>query len=450
MSERNCLTVVLAAGEGTRMKSALPKVLHRAAGRSMVAHALHAALGAGSGKLAVVIGPERQDVADEVAAVSPQATVFVQRERLGTAHAVLAARAALEGGADDVLILFADTPLVRPETLERLRKALSDGAAVAVLGFNAADPAGYGRLIVDQGGLTGIVEEKDASDAQRAIRFCNAGLMALSGKHALELLDAVGNANAKGEFYLTDVVALARSRGLATVALEADEAEVQGVNTRAQLAAVEAELQQRLRHAALDAGVTLISPETVFFSADTDLGQDVVVEPNVVFGPGVRVESGAVIHAFCHLEGAHVGRNVSMGPFARLRPGASLGEKTRIGNFVEIKNAVLDGNVKVNHLAYVGDSHVGAEANIGAGAITCNYDGVRKHRTEIGAGAFVGVNSALVAPVTVGAGAYIATGSVVTEDVPPGALGIARSRQTVKEGWADDRRAKMPKPAKHD
>jgi len=430
------------------MKSARPKVLHEAAGRSLVGHAISAAREAGANRLAAVIGPGRDDVAEEIGKYAPEAQVFVQTERLGTAHAVLAARGALEQPADDILVLFADTPLVRPDTLMRLRAALAEGAAVAVLGFQASDPAGYGRLIVENGSLVAIREDKDAAADEKKIGFCNAGLMALSGAHALGLLDAVTNANAKREFYLTDVVGLARGAGLRTVALEAGEDEVQGVNTRAQLAAVEATLQQRLRLAAMDGGATMIAPETVFLSADTKIGQDVLIEPNVVFGPGVTVEDGTTIRAYCHFEGAHIGKHVTIGPFARLRPGASLGEHSRIGNFVEIKNAVLERDVKVNHLAYVGDSHVGADANIGAGAITCNYDGVRKHRTEIGAGAFIGVNSALVAPVTIGAGAYIASGSVITEDVPANALGISRSRQTVKPGWADERRKANPKPGK--
>ncbi|MFC5068770.1 bifunctional UDP-N-acetylglucosamine diphosphorylase/glucosamine-1-phosphate N-acetyltransferase GlmU [Flaviflagellibacter deserti] len=450
MSSRTCLTVILAAGEGTRMRSSLPKVLHAAAGRSLLGHTLSSARDAGAERLAVVVGPGREDVAGEARKYAADSAIFVQRERLGTAHAVLAARDVLTKPADDLLIAFADTPLVKPETLTRMREALADGADVVVLGFQAENPFGYGRLVVKDGQLTAIREEKDATDEERAIRFCNAGLMAIAGKSALSLIETVGNDNAKSEYYLTDVVEIARQKGLRAVALEASEAEVQGVNTKAQLAAVEAEFQKRLRSAALEQGVTLIAPETVFFSADTVLGHDVIVEPNVVFGPGVRVEDNVVIHSFCHLEGAHVGRGVSLGPFARLRPGASLAEKTRIGNFVEIKNAILDENVKVNHLAYIGDAHVGRDANIGAGAITCNYDGVRKHRTEIGAGSFIGVNSALVAPVTVGEGAYIATGSVITDDVPANALGIARGRQVNKEGWADERRKSAPPKLSHD
>lgn len=445
MAATDCLTIVLAAGEGTRMRSALPKVLHRAAGRTLVGHALASASGAGADRLAVVVGPDRDDVATEVRHHAADAEVFVQADRLGTAHAVLSARKALEAGADQILILFADTPLVLPETLTRMREALAGDAAVAVLGFRAAEPTGYGRLLVVDGALSAIREERDASEAERRIDLCNAGLMALSGAHALDLLEAVDNRNAKGEFYLTDVVEIANTRGLTCVALEAPEEEVQGVNTRAQLAQAEAAFQERLRAQAMAAGVTMISPQTVFLSSDTTLAADVLIEPNVFFGPGVSVGAGATIRAFCHLEGARIGPGVVIGPFARLRPGASLGEGVRIGNFVEIKNAVLDDAVKVNHLAYVGDAHVGADANIGAGAITCNYDGVHKHRTEIGAGAFVGVNSALVAPVTVGPGAYIATGSVITKDVPADALAVARERQSVKEGWAAARRKKMGK-----
>ena len=448
MAPRTCLTVVLAAGEGTRMKSDLPKVLHAAAGRTLVGHAIGAARNAGADRLAVVVGPGREDVAAEARKHAPEAQIFVQEDRRGTAHAVLQARAALEQPADDLLILFADTPLIEPDTLARMREALAEGASVAVLGFHPENAEGYGRLIVENGLLTAIREDRDASADERKIGFCNAGLMALAGKDALELLDGVSNTNAKREFYLTDVVGLARAAGWKTVALEADEAEVQGVNTRAQLAAVEAAVQKKLRAAAMAGGVTLVAPETVFLSADTKFGRDILVEPHVFFGPGVTVEDGVTIRAYCHFEGAHIGKDVTIGPFARLRPGASLGAHTRIGNFVEIKNAVLDNDVKVNHLAYVGDAHVGADANIGAGAITCNYDGTRKHHTEIGAGAFVGVNSALVAPVTIGDGAYIGTGSVITKDVPADALAVARARQMVKEGWAAQRRKTHPKKDK--
>ena len=441
MSDRSLLVVVLAAGEGTRMKSRLPKVLHKVAGRSMLHHVLAATRAAGATRTAVVVGPGRDDVAAEATRVVPDAQVFVQTERLGTAHAVLAARAALAEGADDVLVLYADTPLVRPETLARLRAPLAEGAAVAALGFEPEDPTGYGRLVTSGDELVAIREEKDATTAEKAIRFCNAGLMALAGKDALSILYRIGNANSKGEYYLTDAVEIARADGRPAVAAKADADEVAGVNSRVQLAEAEAILQQRLRRAAMAEGVTLIAPETVFFSADTVLGRDVIVEPNVVFGPGVTVGDDVVIHAFCHLEGAHLEPGVSIGPYARLRPGTRLEAGVRIGNFVETKAAHIESGAKVNHLSYVGDAHVGANANLGAGTITCNYDGFSKYRTEIGAGAFIGVNSALVAPVTIGAGAYVGTGAVITSDVPEDALAIARSRQVVKGGWAREFRA---------
>lgn len=441
MSDRSLLVVVLAAGEGTRMKSRLPKVLHKVAGRSMLHHVLAATRAAGATRTAVVVGPGREDVAAEATRIVPDAQVFVQTERLGTAHAVLAARAALAEGADDVLVLYADTPLVRPETLARLRAPLAEGAAVAALGFEPEDPTGYGRLVTSGDELVAIREEKDATTAEKAIRFCNAGLMALAGKDALSILDRIGNANSKGEYYLTDAVEIARADGRSAVAAKADADEVAGVNSRIQLAEAEAILQRRLRLAAMAEGVTLIAPETVFFSADTVLGRDVIVEPNVVFGPGVTVGDDVVIHAFCHLEGAHLEPGVSIGPYARLRPGTRLEAGVRIGNFVETKAAHIESGAKVNHLSYVGDAHVGAGANLGAGTITCNYDGFSKYRTEIGAGAFIGVNSALVAPVAIGAGAYVGTGAVITSDVPADALAIARSRQVVKDGWAKDFRA---------
>lgn len=433
---RSCLAIVLAAGEGTRMKSSRPKVLHEIAGRSMLAHVLSAVGTAGATRTAIVVGPGREDVAQAVRAVTPEADLFTQTERLGTAHAVLAATPALESAADDIIVAFADTPLVEPATFAKLRAPLAEGAAIVVLGFEARDPAGYGRLIEDGGRLVAIREERDATAEERAITLCNAGLMALRGDLALDLLRKVDNRNAKGEFYLTDVVALMEKSGGRAVVVTAGEDEVQGVNDRVQLAAAERTLQARLRHQAMLDGVTLVAPETVFFSADTKLGADVVVEPHVVFGPGVTVEATAVIHAFSHLEGAHVAKGASVGPYARLRPGASLGEKTRIGNFVEIKNATLGAGAKVNHLSYVGDASVGPGSNIGAGTITCNYDGFAKHRTEIGREAFIGTNSSLVAPVSIGDGAYVGSGSVITDDVPAEALALGRGRQAVKEGWA--------------
>ncbi|GGG25436.1 bifunctional UDP-N-acetylglucosamine diphosphorylase/glucosamine-1-phosphate N-acetyltransferase GlmU [Chelatococcus composti] len=433
---RRCLVVVLAAGEGKRMQSHKPKVLHALAGRSLLAHVLHAVSAAGADAVSVVVGPGRDDVAAEARRVRPDATVYVQAERLGTAHAVLAAREEIARGYDDVIVAFADTPLVTAETFCRLRAELARGATVAVLGFEASDPNGYGRLIVESDDLLAIREHKDATEEERRIPLCNAGLMALAGSEALALLEAIGQDNAQREFYLTDAVAVARARGLTTHVVVADEAEVQGINDRVQLAQAEATLQSRLRLAAMREGATLQAPETVFLSADTRLGRDVVVEPHVVFGPGVTVEDGAVIHSFSHLEGARIRAGASVGPYARLRPGADIGEGARVGNFVEIKNATLGAGAKANHLSYLGDATIGAKVNIGAGTITCNYDGFRKHRTEIGAGAFVGSNSSLVAPVVIGEGAFIGSGSVVTMDVPADALAVGRARQVTKDGWA--------------
>jgi bifunctional UDP-N-acetylglucosamine pyrophosphorylase/glucosamine-1-phosphate N-acetyltransferase len=436
MSGRTCLAIVLAAGEGTRMKSAHPKVLHEVAGRSLLGHVLEAVRAAGGTAAAVVVGPDHAAVASEARAALPQTEIFVQSERRGTAHAVLAAGEAIARGADDVLVIFGDTPLVRPQTLGRLREAVAGGAAIAVLGFRPADPTGYGRLMTEGKTLLAIREEIDASASERAITLCNGGLMALAGATALDILGRIGSDNRKKEFYLTDAVAIARSQGLDAVAIEVTEDEVSGINTKAQLAAAEQAMQQRLRQAALDDGVTLVAPETVHLSADTQLGRDVVVEPYVVFGPGVVVEEGARIRSFSHLDGAHVGRNAIVGPFARLRPGAKLEADVHIGNFVEVKEALIETGAKANHLSYIGDARVGPGANIGAGTITCNYDGAAKHRTDIGAGAFIGSNSALVAPVTIGDGAYVGSGSVITRNVPADALALGRGQQAVKEGWA--------------
>jgi bifunctional UDP-N-acetylglucosamine pyrophosphorylase/glucosamine-1-phosphate N-acetyltransferase len=434
---RRALAVILAAGEGTRMKSSLPKVLHQVAGRSMLAHVLTAVAEAGVESVAVVVGPGRDDVRDEALRRTPGATAFVQTERLGTAHAVLAARAAIAEGYDDLLVLFADTPLVTGATIGALRDALAEGAGVAALGFLAADPFGYGRLIQnDAGSLLAIREEKDASEAERAIRLSNAGLMALDGAAALDWLGRIGNVNAKGEYYLTDVIECARADRRDARVVLAEETEVLGVNDRIQLAQAEAVAQDRLRRAAMAAGVTMIAPETVFLCTDTSFGRDVLLEPHVVIGPGVAIGEGAVIHAFSHLEGARVGAGAAIGPFARLRPGAQLADRTKVGNFVEIKNATVAAGAKVNHLTYIGDADIGANANIGAGTITCNYDGFFKYRTEIGENAFIGSNSSLVAPVKIGAGAYVGSGSVVTKDVAADALAVARGRQMEKGGWA--------------
>jgi bifunctional UDP-N-acetylglucosamine pyrophosphorylase/glucosamine-1-phosphate N-acetyltransferase len=447
MSERNCLAIVLAAGEGTRMRSARPKVLHEIAGRSLLAHVLSAVAAADIAMTAVVVGPGADAVTAEAKRVIHSPEIFVQAQRRGTAHAVLAAKGAIGRGADDILIIFGDTPLIRPETLSRMRQALDEGAALAVLGFRPADPTGYGRLILEEGTLVAIREELDASAAERAIGFCNGGLMAIAGKVALSILERIENKNRKGEFYLTDSVAIACSLNLKTVAIETDEDDVRGINTKAQLAETEAALQRRLRAAAMEAGVTLIAPETVFLSADTKFGQDVVVEPFVVFGPGVTVDDNALIRSFSHFDHAHVGKGGQIGPYARLRPGAHLGENVHIGNFVEIKAAVIEDGAKANHLAYIGDARLGAGSNFGAGAIICNYDGVAKHRTDIGKGSFIGSNASLVAPVKIGDGAYVATGSVITHDVPPDGLAIARQRQVVKENRAARLRA-LKRPSK--
>jgi bifunctional UDP-N-acetylglucosamine pyrophosphorylase / glucosamine-1-phosphate N-acetyltransferase len=436
MTARSSLTVVLAAGEGTRMRSSVPKVLHPVAGQSLLAHVLDAAPHGKGASLAVVIGPDHETVADEARRARGDAKTFIQRERLGTAHAVLAAREALARGADDLLVVFGDTPLISAETFARLRAPLAKGATLAVLGFRAADPTGYGRLLMEGDHLVAIREQADATQAERKITLCNAGVMAFDGHKALAILDRIGNANSKGEYYLVDAVTIVREMGLEAVVIETSEDEVRGINTKAQLAEAEAVMQARLRKAALDAGVTLIAPETVYLAADIKFGNDVTIEPFVVIGPGVTIADGAVIHSFSHIVQATIGKKASVGPYARLRPGTSLGDGARIGNFVETKAAVLEAGVKVNHLSYIGDASVGANSNIGAGTITCNYDGFAKHKTIIGAGAFVGTNSSLVAPVKIGDGAYIGSGSVITKDVPDDAMAVERSPQNNREGGA--------------
>jgi bifunctional UDP-N-acetylglucosamine pyrophosphorylase / glucosamine-1-phosphate N-acetyltransferase len=389
------------------------------------------------------VGLGGEAVAAEAKRILPEAEIFVQAERRGTAHAVLAAKAAIARAPDDVLVIFGDTPLIRPQTLTRIREAVAQGTAVVVLGFRPQDPAGYGRLVVEGGELLAIREEVDASPAERAIKLCNGGLMAFAGPTALAILERIGNDNRKGEYYLTDAVAIARAMGCKAKVIETEEDEVRGINTNAQLAETAAVLQERLRKAAMEQGVTLVAPETVYLSSDTKLGRDVVVEPFVVFGPGVTVEDNAVIRSFSHLERAHVGKGAQVGPYARLRPGARLQENVHVGNFVEIKEALMETGAKANHLSYIGDATVGAGANVGAGTITCNYDGVAKHRTEIGKDAFIGSNSALVAPVKIGDGAYVGSGSVITHDVPAAALALGRGRQVVKEGWARRLRERM-------
>ncbi len=435
-SPRRCLAIVLAAGEGIRMRSSRPKALHTVAGRSMLAHVLAAVREAGADEVAVVVGPDRDDVGQEARTAAPGVAVFVQRERRGTAHAALAARDAIARGYDDILVAYADIPLLRGATLAAMRGRLAEGAGLAALGFTAADPAGYGRLVEHGGRLIAIREDKDASAAEKAARLCNAGPIAFLGREALGMLEAVRPVNAQGEYYLTDLVEIANARGLSARTVEAEEAEVMGVNDRVQLAAAEAAMQARLRRQAMLEGATLIAPETVFLSFDTRIGHDVLIEPHVVIGPGVVIEDGAAIHAFSHLEGARVAGGASIGPFARLRPGADVAARAKVGNFVEIKKATIEAGAKVNHLSYIGDARVGANANIGAGTITCNYDGFLKHRTDIGAGAFIGSNSALVAPVAIGDRAYVGSGSVITKNVEADALAVARGRQETRAGWA--------------
>ncbi|MGB7914494.1 MAG: bifunctional UDP-N-acetylglucosamine diphosphorylase/glucosamine-1-phosphate N-acetyltransferase GlmU [Rhodomicrobium sp.] len=433
--------VVLAAGQGVRMKSSIPKVLHPLAGLPLVAHVLKAAAAAGASSCSVVIPPNAKGF--ETLATPIETRFFEQRERLGTAHAVLMARQALADASGPVLVLYGDTPLVSRESIRNLAMAVENGADMAVIGFNARNPTGYGRLITGEGGeLLAITEEKDATPDERALSLCNSGIMAFRGHLLLPLLDRIDNKNKAAEYYLTDAVEIVRSEGRRIACEVIEEDEVLGVNTRAQLAEVEAILQKRLRLRAMDGGATLISPDTVTFSQDTVIGQDVVIEPNVFFGPGVVVEDGVTIKAFSYIEGGRIERGAVVGPFARLRPGTRVGPKAKVGNFVELKAADIDEGAKVNHLSYVGDTHIGPGANIGAGTITCNYDGFRKHKTDIGAGAFIGSNSALIAPVRIGDGAYVGSGSVISKDVPANSLALTRAPQVHREGWAGRLRAR--------
>lgn len=424
------------------MKSALPKVLHPIGGLPMVGHVINAAKEVGS-EIAAVTGSGGDEVDSAIRKLVPQAEFFRQHDRLGTGHAVLTARAAIERGYDDILVVFGDAPLVDPSVLRSARSGLAAGADVVVVGFRTAEPTGYGRLIEAEGRLTAIREERDSSEEEKLINYCNGGLMAISGQHAMSLLDRIGNDNAKHEYYLTDIVEIANGDGLVVVAVEAPFESVLGINNKAELAAAEQIWQQRRRRAAMLSGVTLVAPETVFFSHDTEIGADTLVEPNVVFGTNVRIAGGVTIHAFSHIAGATIAEGAEIGPFARLRPGAKLGEASKVGNFCEVKNADIASGAKINHLTYVGDAVVGARANLGAGTITCNYDGFAKHLTQIGAGAFVGSNSSLVAPVKIGADAYVASGSVITSNVPDDALAIGRSRQETKVGRAEVLRRKL-------
>ncbi|QYX55646.1 bifunctional UDP-N-acetylglucosamine diphosphorylase/glucosamine-1-phosphate N-acetyltransferase GlmU [Roseovarius sp. SCSIO 43702] len=427
--------IVLAAGKGTRMQSDLPKVLHQIAGAPMLHHALRTGGTLSPDRTVVVAGHEAEAVSHAARAFDDTAQVVLQPEQLGTAHAVAQAAPALDGHEGDALVLYGDTPFISPETLARMAEA-RQSHDIVILGFEATDPGRYGRLVMNCDTLEKIVEFKDAGVRERAITFCNSGVVMAATETLMSLVDAVGNDNASGEYYLTDIVEVARARGLSATAIACDEAETLGVNSRADLAVAEEVFQSAMRRAAMETGVTLTAPGTVFFAFDTVIGRDTIVEPHVVFGPGVSVETGAHIRAFSHLEGCHVSRGAVVGPYARLRPGTELAEDVRIGNFVEIKNATLDEGAKVNHLSYIGDASVGAAANIGAGTVTCNYDGVMKHRTEIGPRAFIGSDTMLVAPVRVGAGAMTASGSVITRDVAEDALAIGRARQVEKPGLA--------------
>ncbi len=428
--------VVLAAGKGTRMKSARHKVLHEVAGRPMIGHLLAALDELAPAHTVVVVGEGREQLE---AALGDRASIAVQEPQLGTGHAVQQAEAALAGFAGDVLVLYGDVPFVTATTMRALLDRLhaADRPAAVVLGFEPADPLQYGRVIAENGRIVRMVEYKDANDAERACGLCNSGLLAAPAEALFALLGKVGNANAQGEYYLPDIVNIAIAEGRACAVIVADADEVAGINSRAELADAEARWQQVRRAQAMDDGATLVAPATVFFNWDTVLGRDVTVEPNVVFGRGVEVADGATIHAFCHLEGARIGPGASIGPFARLRPGSVIEAGAKVGNFVEVKNTVLGEGAKANHLTYLGDATVGAGANIGAGTITCNYDGYFKHKTEIGPRAFIGSNSALIAPVKIGADAIVAAGSAVSRDVADGELRMVRAEQLVKPGWAD-------------
>jgi len=436
--------IILAAGQGTRMRSSLPKVLHKVGGRAMVDWSVALAQSVGCEKIIVVCSPTGQAVQSHIAERLGEAAIAIQDPPLGTGHAVLAAQDALGDFSGELVVLYGDTPLIPREAILALFQTLEAGASVGVLGFEAMDPGAYGRLITDSNGdLTQIVEAKDASPEQLGIRFCNSGVMAASAVNMFDLLADVNNENAKGEYYLTDIVGLARAKEQSCRAVACAEADVLGVNSRIELAQAERAFQMQRRNHFLAAGVTMTAPETVFFNFDTEIENDVVLEPSVVFGPGVTIKSGATVRAFSHLEGAFVAEDCIIGPYVRLRPGTRLDRGVKIGNFVEVKNTAMGAGAKANHLSYLGDGEVGSDANIGAGTIFCNYDGFLKYQTKIGDGAFVGSNSALVAPVTIGAGAYVGSGSTITKDVEPNSLAVARGRQVQKSGWATSFRDKM-------
>jgi bifunctional UDP-N-acetylglucosamine pyrophosphorylase/glucosamine-1-phosphate N-acetyltransferase len=429
------MAIVLAAGEGTRMKSGRPKVLHEVGGRPMAGHVLKAARDAGAGTIAMVTGPGHEAVRQAMAGIDPEVVFFEQAERKGTAHAALMAQPAFAQAKGYIAVVYGDNPLLRAEDFKRVTDRLDVGLDAAILGFEPADPTGYGRFITDGDKLLAIREHKDASEDERKITLCNACILAFRAEVFQALIDKVGTNNAQGEYYLTDLVELANAAGHSVGYAIAPENNVMGVNDRAQLAKAEAVFQELRREDFMRAGVTLHDPASVYFSFDTEIAPDVEIEPHVVFGPGVRIETGVVVHAFSHIAGAHIGANASIGPFARLRPGTDLADDTKVGNFVEVKNARIGQGAKVSHLTYIGDADIGEQSNIGAGTVTCNYDGYNKARTVVGANAFIGSNSALVAPVEIGDGAYVASGSVITEPVPADALGIGRSRQVNKPGY---------------
>ena len=427
--------IILAAGKGTRMKSDLPKVLHEIGGAPMLVHAVQAGRTLDPDHAVIVAGHGADAVAAAMRDDDPAVRIVLQPDQLGTAHAVAQARPELEGYEGDALVLYGDTPFIRPETLRRMADARR-AHDIVVLGFEAADPGRYGRLVVENGTLERIVEFKDATPTEQAITLCNSGVVMASAPVLFDLIAQVGNDNASGEYYLTDIVGLARAQGLSATAVTCAEVETMGINSRAELSVAEAAFQARRRAEALENGVTLVAPDTVHFAHDTYLGRDCLIEPNVIFGPGVTIETGARIRAFSHLEGCHVARGAIVGPYARLRPGTELAEDTRIGNFVEVKQALIGEGTKVNHLSYIGDAEIGRDSNIGAGTITCNYDGVMKHQTRIGDRVFIGSDTMLVAPVSVGDDAMTGSGSVITRDVAPGALAIARAPQVDKPGLA--------------
>lgn len=438
--------IILAAGKGTRMKSDLPKVMHQIACQPMLGHVMKAAADAGCAPLVIVTAPDMDDVADYAKTVDDACLIAIQNEQLGTGHAVLNAKDELCEHDGNVIVLFGDSPLITADTINHMEMALSKDprCAVVVLGFTCDVPPAYGRLVMNEKReVLRIVEARDASPEELAITWYNAGVMAIRGSLVWSLLESIGCENAQGEYYLTDIIEIARSMGYGCKMVQGTPEEALGVNSRTQLAHVEHILQTRLRNAAMESGVTMIAPETVFMAADTEFGYDVTIQPHVFFGPAVVVGDGAEIRAFSHIEGTVIGDYAMVGPYARIRPGTNIGTECKIGNFVELKKATIEHGAKISHLSYIGDANVGEEANIGAGTITCNYDGYKKYHTEIGRDVFIGSNSALVAPVVIGAGAYVGAGSVVTEDVPADSLAVARARQSGKEDWAKDFRARM-------